>query len=213
MGTIKKGILGGFSGTVGTVVGANWRGMDVIRSRPKSSGGKPTPLQLMQRAKFALAIKFQNSLRSMQSRLYGENAGVKSRVNLAASYLLREVVDYVNDQAVLRMEKVIITKGLLTGFQNLAVTDAAAQTLNFTWTDNSNQMLAKATDIFCTAVYEEESGDFEIQEGPETRMAGTASLVLPELWAGKTVHVYAFLQTMEQDVACNSLYLGTVVVQ
>lgn len=213
MGTIKKGILGGFSGTVGTVVGANWRGMDVIRSRPKASGGKPTPLQLMQRSKFALAIKFQNSLRSMQSRLYGENAGVKSRVNLAASYLLREVVDYVNDQAVLKMEKVIITKGLLTGFQNLAVTDAAAQTLNFTWTDNSNQMLAKATDIFCTAVYEEESGDFEIKEGPETRTVGTASVVLPELWAGKTVHVYAFLQTEEQDAACNSLYLGTVVVQ
>ncbi|MDP2455081.1 MULTISPECIES: hypothetical protein [unclassified Kaistella] len=44
-------------------------------------------------------------------------------------------------------------------------------------------------------------------------MAGTASVVLPELWAGKTVHVYAFLQTMEQDAACNSLYLGMVVVQ
>ncbi|WP_148041454.1 DUF6266 family protein [Kaistella daneshvariae] len=98
MGTIKKGILGGFSGTVGTVVGANWRGMDVIRSRPKSSGSNPTPLQLLQREKFALAIKFQNSLRSMQSRLYGENAGVKSRVNLAAAYLLREVVAEENGQ-------------------------------------------------------------------------------------------------------------------
>ena len=213
MGTIKKGILGGFSGTVGTVVGATWRGMDVIRSRPKSSGGKPTPLQLMQRAKFALAIKFQNSLRSMQSRLYGENAGVKSRVNLAASYLLREVVDYENDQAVLRMEKVIVTKGSLTGFQNLTIAAAPAQTLNFTWTDNSNQMLAKPTDIFCTAVYEAESGEFEIKEGPEARDTGNATVVLPELWAGKTVHVYAFLQTAEQDAACNSFYLGTALVQ
>ncbi|WP_027377920.1 DUF6266 family protein [Kaistella palustris] len=213
MARIKKGILGGFSGTVGTVVGANWRGMDVIRSRPKSSGGKGTPLQLMQRAKFALAVKFQNSLRSMQSRLYGENAGVKSRVNLAASYLLREVVDYVNDQAVLRMEKVIVTKGVVTGFQNLAVADAADQTLNFTWTDNSSQMMAKATDIFCTAVYEEESGEFAISEGPETRVAAAALVVLPEIWAEKTVHVYAFFQTQEQDEACNSVYLGTLMVQ
>ena len=213
MGTIKKGILGGFSGTVGTVVGATWRGMDVIRSRPKSSGGNPTQLQLIVRAKFALAIKFQNSLRSMQSRLYGENAGVKSRVNLAASYLLREVVDYVNDQAVLKMEKVIVTKGVVTGFQNLAVTAAAAETLNFTWTDNSSQMLAKATDIFCTAVYEEESAEFAITEGPETRIEGTAAVVLPETWVGKTVHVYAFFQTVEQTEACNSLYLGTLLVQ
>ena len=213
MGTIKKGILGGFSGTVGTVVGANWRGMDVIRSRPKSSGSNPTPLQLLQREKFALAIKFQNSLRSMQSRLYGENAGVKSRVNLAAAYLLREVVAEENGQVSLMMEKVIVTKGTLTGFQNLTVTAAPGQTLNFTWDDNSNQMLAQPTDIFCTAVYEEESGEFAIKEGPEERSTGAASIVLAETWSGKSVHVYAFFQNAEQNSACNSVYLGTVIVQ
>jgi hypothetical protein len=35
MGTFNKGILGGFSGKVGTVVGFNWRGLDVMRSLPK----------------------------------------------------------------------------------------------------------------------------------------------------------------------------------
>lgn len=60
MGTFKKGILGGFSGTVGTVVGSTWRGMDVMRSRPKKSGSAPTPEQLLQREKFALAMRFQN---------------------------------------------------------------------------------------------------------------------------------------------------------
>ena len=28
MGTISKGILGGFSGTVGTVIGGSWKGID-----------------------------------------------------------------------------------------------------------------------------------------------------------------------------------------
>lgn len=213
MATIKKGILGGFSGTVGTVVGSTWRGMDIIKSRPKTSRSNPTPLQLMQREKFALAIKFQNSLRAMQSRLYGENAGVKSRVNLAASYLLKEVIAYENGQAKLLMDKVIVTKGTLTGFQNLTVTPAAAQTLNFTWEDNSSQIMAKATDIFCTAVYEEESAEFVIREGPEQRPTTNAAVVLPAPWSGKTVHIYAFYQTFEQDAACNSFYLGTAVVQ
>lgn len=180
MGTIKKGILGGFSGTVGTVVGANWRGMDVMRSRPKSSGSNPTPLQLLQRQKFALAIKFQNALRSMQSRLYGERSGVRSRVNLAAGYLLKEVVAEQNGEAVLVMNKVIITKGDLTGFQNLTVAAGSNQTLVFDWEDNSNQMLAQSTDIFCTAVFEEESGVFNVQEGPEQRDATQATLALPD---------------------------------
>ncbi|WP_417431107.1 DUF6266 family protein [Halpernia sp.] len=212
MGTIKKGILGGFSGTVGTVVGANWRGIDIIRSRPKSSGGVPTALQMLQRKKFAMAIQFQNALRSMQSRLYGDNAGVKSRVNLAASYLLREVISEVNGEPVIVMDKVVITKGSLTGFQNLSVTEATGNLLNFTWEDNSNQVMAEITDLFCTAIYEEESGRFNVQEGPEQRNAISATVHLPEEWNGKTVHVFAFFQNSTQDVACNSVYLGTKVL-
>lgn len=212
MGTIKKGILGGFSGTVGTVVGANWRGMDIIRSRPKASSSNPSPQQLLQREKFALAIRFQNALRQMQSRLYGNNAGVKSRVNLAASYLLKEVITTENGQAVLQMNKVLITKGDLTDFQNLTMTVSANQTLDFLWEDNSAQMQTSETDIFCTAVFEEESGTFAVKEGPEPRNLGAAAVVLPATWAGKTVHVYAFLQNADQIITCNSLYLGTATV-
>lgn len=36
MAKIKKGILGGFSGKVETVVGVNWRGKDIISSLPKN---------------------------------------------------------------------------------------------------------------------------------------------------------------------------------
>ena len=31
MGTIKQGILGGFSGKVGTVVGSSWKGISYMR--------------------------------------------------------------------------------------------------------------------------------------------------------------------------------------
>lgn len=212
MGTIKKGILGGFSGTVGTVVGANWRGMDVIRSRPKASSSNPTPQQLLQREKFALAIKFQNALRQMQSRLYGNNVGVKSRVNLAASYLLKEVVTVENGEAVIQMDKVLITKGDITGFENLTMTVGANQTLEFVWDDNSNQMQTQQGDIFCTAVFEEESGTFSVKEGPESRNLGAAAVSLPVNWTGKTVHTYAFFQNVEQTAACNSVYLGTAIL-
>ena len=35
MGTIKQGILGGFSGKVGTVVGASWKGITYMREIPQ----------------------------------------------------------------------------------------------------------------------------------------------------------------------------------
>lgn len=212
MGRIKKGILGGFSGTVGTVVGANWRGMDVIRSRPKATGTNPTPAQLMQREKFALAIKFQNSLRTMQTRLYGNNSGVRSRVNLAAKHLLTEVVGEQSGQAVLVMEKVLVTKGELLGFENLKATPLTGGDLEFSWTDNSKGTLGLPTDIFSAAVYEEESGTFQVKEGPEVRADGSAAMQLPARWIGKKVHIYAFFQNQEQQSACTSVYVGSLTV-
>ena len=46
MGIIKKGILGGFSGKVGNVVGASWKGIDYIRSLPSTVRNPRTPRQV-----------------------------------------------------------------------------------------------------------------------------------------------------------------------
>ena len=45
MGTYNKGILGAFSGKVGPVVGATWRGKEVMRSLPKKSNRLATTYQ------------------------------------------------------------------------------------------------------------------------------------------------------------------------
>ncbi|HEY1061659.1 MAG TPA: DUF6266 family protein, partial [Daejeonella sp.] len=58
MGTYKKGILGSFSGKVGTVVGSSWNGIEYMRSLPKPSSKAPTDLQMLQRAKLGMATGF-----------------------------------------------------------------------------------------------------------------------------------------------------------
>ena len=42
MGKISQGILGGFSGKVGNVVGGNWKGIDYMRVRPASVANPQT---------------------------------------------------------------------------------------------------------------------------------------------------------------------------
>jgi len=56
MGHIRKGILGGFSGKVGTVVGASWKTTSYMRSLPKKGNNPRTLAQRRQRSKFALVI-------------------------------------------------------------------------------------------------------------------------------------------------------------
>ena len=76
MANISKGILGGFSGKGGTIVGANYRGKDIIRSVPKKSGRKPTELQLLQQKKFRLVVSFLQPLKPIQSKYFCMCSGV-----------------------------------------------------------------------------------------------------------------------------------------
>ena len=52
MGTIKQGILGGFSGKVGTVIGSSWKGISYMKGRAQSTKNPKTAAQNMQRTYF-----------------------------------------------------------------------------------------------------------------------------------------------------------------
>lgn len=58
MGTIKQGILGGFSGKVGTAIGSSWKGISYMRGRAQSVKNPRTEGQMEQRSKFALTLDF-----------------------------------------------------------------------------------------------------------------------------------------------------------
>lgn len=92
MGTYNKGILGAFSGKVGPVVGASWRGKEVMRSLPKKSNRVATALQQQQRQKFAMVNDFLGGVQPVIKRYYGSDSGIKTRRNQAMSYLMREAL-------------------------------------------------------------------------------------------------------------------------
>ena len=49
MGKIKQGILGGFKGTVGTVIGSSWNGIAYMKGKPQSVKNPRTDAQVQQR--------------------------------------------------------------------------------------------------------------------------------------------------------------------
>lgn len=212
MATLSKGILGGFSGKVGPVVGATWRGMDVIRSRPKSSRRTPSERQLEQQLKFKLAISFLQPIKNIQSRFFGSGSGVKSRVNLAVSYTISEAIQMVAGLPELIFNKVLITRGELTSFQNAVLTTQPGGVLHLEWEDNSTQGDAAPIDQVSIVCYCAELKNWEIFEGIVMRSDLMADVTLPAYCLGKTMEVYAFLNNEKQTAASTSLYLGQHVV-
>ena len=64
MGIIRQGILGGFAGTVGAVVGSSWKGIATMRSRPLSVTNPRTNAQVNNRTNFKALSALGSSLLS-----------------------------------------------------------------------------------------------------------------------------------------------------
>ena len=91
MGKIKQGILGGFKGKVGTVIGASWNGIAYMRGLAQSHKNPKTAAQLKQRAFFKEVQDLVGQLSDEQLVfLYPNSVKGMSRRNL----LTKQLSDY-----------------------------------------------------------------------------------------------------------------------
>lgn len=72
-GTFQKGILGGFSGKVRTVIGGNWKGIDYMCSKGSNGNKNPTQPLLWQQLKFSLCIRFLQTMSGQYRKCIVEN--------------------------------------------------------------------------------------------------------------------------------------------
>jgi len=211
MGKFQKGILGGFSGKVGTVVGANWRGIDVMRSLPKKSQRAATEAQLAQRVKFTEVAKFLGPIRPVVRLYFGQAAGEKSRSNLATSYHLQEAILGAYPNFSIEYAKVLTTKGDLLGADTPTAAVQNRGEVLFSWSDNTGEGQALATDQVLVVVYNESKKAFEYKQ-TATRSSSSYTMPLPANWSGDTVHCWLSLIAADDSKYSSSRYLNSVVV-
>jgi len=211
MGTYEQGILGAFSGLVGPVVGASFRGKNVMRGKPKKTRKQPTLPQLAQRAKFAAVTQFLTPANSLLSANFAVATGAKSRYNLATSYHLQEAVEWDGTEASILFDKALFSKGALLAPQNMAATAVAGNQLQLDWTNNSHGN-AQPTDQLTVVVYEPTGRFYEFFLNAATRADATALLVLPTYLTGSEVHCWAFMAATTTALKSTSQYLGAITV-
>jgi len=209
VGKIKTGILGGFQGKVGTVIGSTWRGESIMRALPKTAAKAPTESQRIQRLKFKAVSEFLNPLRSTLSTYFGNDTGVKSKYNMATSYHITNAVEVTEQGTQILYPRVLVAKGTLFGFQNLTTTQSET-VITLNWEDNTVFGNAKAEDTVNVVCYIEEVNTFYVFEGIANRDGLTASVTLPQNFLGYNVEVYAFLYDTVSKTSSNSVYLGNI---
>lgn len=203
MGKISQGILGGFSGKVGTVIGSTWKSIHYMRAIATSVKDSRTEKQLIQRSKFLASINFLKTVTPFVRIGYRNYAYRQSEFNAAMSYMLKYAVTGDGEQATIDFDKTLLAQGSLT-----TATDAAVQVeagkATFTWTDNSNTGNAVATDKVMVLAYNKDKQETVYNTAAATRADGTAELVLPASWADDALAVYLAFYSEDGQRVSNS---------
>jgi hypothetical protein len=211
MGTIKKGILGGFSGKVGTVVGSSWKGIAYMRSLPLSVKNPRTLAQVSQRSKFTLVLRLLQPLNEFLRSGWKLYAHRRSPINAAMAYTLANAVAGKYPDYEIIPGKVLVSRGTLTPVASGFVSCSDGQ-VEFQWEDNSGKGSAKATDKALIAIINLAKDEAVTITAGAPRLDCTQKVTVPAEWLGDDVHAYiGFISEDGKEVA-NSVYLGNIVV-
>jgi hypothetical protein len=209
MGRIKKGILGGFSGTVGTVVGANWKSISYMRSRAQKVKDPRTEAQLKQRSKLTLVMKLLKPL-TPALRVGWKNAPKnKSPFNSAMAHMMKNPVfgTYPNYQV--NIGQLLISTGGLEPARNGRASQKPGGFMEFTWDDNSGVRNAKATDKAILVVLNITKMEAVVETHTAERSNGIHRVKVPASnWAySNIISFIGFVSDDGKEVA-NSVRLG-----
>lgn len=212
MATNEKGILGGFSGKVGTVAGGSWNGIDYMRGNPTHISNPRTVAQQDQRAKMSAVIKFLSPLKDFLRLGFKSKAIKMSAFNAATSYNLAHAVignfpDYEID-----FSKVMVSQGKLPGAVNPGIISTASGQIKFTWDDNSLDLNASPDDRAIFLVYNPQKESTVTSFGGSFRTSGSQTIDLPENMEGDEVVCYISFQNARQTMISDSGFAGAMVV-
>lgn len=211
MARIKNGILGGFSGKLGTGVGYQLPGGDFVRSLPIRRA-KPTKNELVNRAKFKLV---QDCLHPLKSFLkvgfnnYGtKTGGYRSAVSYTRKIaLVSDDAGFYIDPALLK-----VSGGDLPQAESPVATFEDPLHIKFTW-DATNITYKYASDQAMLVIFDRKDKKVmtRILNGV-FRNAGTQTVELPPTFKGKEVDAYIGFVAADRSRQSDSQYLGRIAI-
>lgn len=212
MARYKNGILGAFSGRVGTVVGASWCGIDYFRSVADTSNCVETPKQRNQRYKMQLLRGFLLALNDLIKIGYQNPAPQKTPMNAALSYHLKQGITGSADDLRIDLPNLLYSRGELFVPWLPQVVPATGQLLDFSWQSSAPAPLSKPNDQAVLVIYNPVKKEFTIFKNIALRADGAVQVQLPAKYAGDAVHCYMNFMDANQKRASANVYIAELTV-
>lgn len=178
MGTIKQGILGGFSGKVGGVVGSSWKGIATMKAMPLSVANPQTAAQVNNRTQFKAVAQFASDLLTSLVKPLWDRWSIRMS---GFNSFIRKNKDAFDTSGDIILADFVISQGILTGLVDLEYVKPSNGLTAFTFNWGSDVPSGKgaATDKVYILVYNKTQDNFIVDSGTVTRADETKIVNLP----------------------------------
>lgn len=211
MAKLIEGILGGFSGKVGQVVGVQWKGKSCMRAYVARISDRRSPLQLEQRSRFTAMI------RMAQQSMYAIQLGFKQKadehqVTEGNWFTHRNTDAFRMEEGALTVdyERLKFSEGRLAGVTFAEPVFDSDCGLHVDFEDDRNLPGTSRKDSVYVYAYVPALGEGLLLPAAE-RQDEVLDATLPTYWRGCEVHLYGFTVGKKGGVS-NSGYLGSGTV-
>lgn len=211
MGVIKRGILGGFSGSVGNVVGSSWKGIATMKAKPLSVANPNTAGQVAQRSKMSNLVAFAKQILTaiikplndrFASGMSGFNLFTQRNIDLFAAALPSPVANLVLSRGNVQAPVIVD----ITGSNN---TDTLAILYDDSLTGN-----ALATDVLYVVAQNRATGEIAISN--DTPRSDGSVGAYPQfetnLVTGQNIDVWMSYRRADGTQVSDTTYGTTVVI-
>lgn len=189
-----NGLLGGYSGKIGPVVGYHWKGVWCVRSQSRKVNNPRTEAQTVHRAMFREEVRLAGKMR------WAVNVGFKvlsDEMDMTAQNLFikvnQQAFSTVGGRFTVDYKRLQVSAGPVAPVAVSEVVRDEHNVLTVRFEKNPLRLQADNYDSVYVWVWCPEEGTGYLAN-PVYRRAKRLSAVLPTLMEGHEVHVYAFVQ-------------------
>ncbi len=211
MGKIRQGILGGFSGKVGPVIGSSWKGKAVMRSIALSYNDANTQAQQEVRARFSLLGKFLANINGFIGVGFAKQAVGMTAPNAAMQINYDTAVTGTWPNLSIAYNNTLVSYGKVDlPFNPSASIDSGS--LQVSWSDNSGLGDAEANDNVMLLLYNPAKNQAVYTTEAAVRSDRNASFTVPTAWTGDAAETYLAMRRAKSGETSKSFYLGSLTI-
>ncbi len=211
MATQRKGPMGGFKGTAGTLIGYIVHGRNIITGLHEKSSKPASEKQLGQRTIFGIMTHLMGYIADIIERGFQNHSETQTAMNAAVAYNLKNAVTGVSPNREIDYTALTLSRGRINKLKNVSVAAEAGAKLKFSWANYGLNLFSSDLDKVTLVVYNPELGEFSTLIDAAPRSALTYDLQVPLDFSGSDVHCYVMVTTASGE-ACDSIYAGQLMV-